>query len=441
MRIIKQAKKSGQAISISGGRHAMGGQQFGEGTAHISMQQMNDVLSFDRARGIVRVEAGIGWPKLMEFLFKEQKGEGPQWAIIQKQTGADELSIGGALSANAHGRGVRFKPMVQDVESFTLVNADGEILNVSRQENSELFRLVIGGYGLFGVIATVDLRLQPRGKLQRVVEVISLDQLPDMAREKLEEGFLYGDFQYKTDEKAEDFMRRGVFSAYKPVSDETPIPASQRQLSSEEWYQLIHLGHVDKTKAFDRYAQHYLSTDGQIYWNDTHQMSFYADGYIEYLEKMMPDYPKGSLMITEVYVPRKHLNDFIEQVRVDAQERGMDIIYGTMRLIEQDDETFLAWAKQSYACVIFNLRVEHDPQGIEKAQGDFQRLIDRALAFDGSYFLTYHRWARKDQVLKAYPQFVEFLKLKLKHDPQEVFQSEWYRHYRAMFADELSGSL
>ena len=146
-------------------------------------------------------------------------------------------------------------------------------------------------------------------------------------------------------------------------------------------------------------------------------------------------------MITEVYVPRKHLNDFIEQVRVDAQERGMDIIYGTMRLIEQDDETFLAWAKQSYACVIFNLRVEHDPQGIEKAQGDFQRLIDRALAFDGSYFLTYHRWARKDQVLKAYPQFVEFLKLKLKHDPQEVFQSEWYRHYRAMFADELSGSL
>ena len=292
MRIIKQAKKSGQAISISGGRHAMGGQQFGEGTAHISMQQMNDVLSFDRARGIVRVEAGIGWPKLMEFLFKEQKGEGPQWAIIQKQTGADELSIGGALSANAHGRGVRFKPMVQDVESFTLVNADGEILNVSRQENSELFRLVIGGYGLFGVIATVDLRLQPRGKLQRVVEVISLDQLPDMAREKLEEGFLYGDFQYKTDEKAEDFMRRGVFSAYKPVSDETPIPASQRQLSSEEWYQLIHLGHVDKTKAFDRYAQHYLSTDGQIYWNDTHQMSFYADGYIEYLEKMMPDYPK-----------------------------------------------------------------------------------------------------------------------------------------------------
>jgi hypothetical protein len=54
---------------------------------------------------------------------------------------------------------------------------------------------------------------------------------------------------------------------------------------------------------------------------------------------------------------------------------------------------------------------------------------------EGSYFLTYHRWARKDQVLKAYPRFPEFLALKRRHDPDERFQSEWYRHYRKMFAE------
>ena len=27
----------------------------------------------------------------------------------------------------------------------------------------------------------------------------------------------------------------------------------------------------------------------------------------------------------------------------------------------------------------------------------------------------------------------EFLALKRRHDPDEVFQSNWYRHYRAMF--------
>ncbi len=35
----------------------------------------------------------------------------------------------------------------------------------------------------------------------------------------------------------------------------------------------------------------------------------------------------------------------------------------------------------------------------------------------------------------GYPQFAEFLRLKRTYDPQERFQSDWYRHYREMFAD------
>ena len=438
VQIVTRARRAHQAISISGGRHAMGGQQFGEGTIHISMQRMNDVLSFDQAKGIVKVEAGIKWPKLIDFLVKAQQGRWPQWGIVQKQTGADRLSIGGALSANVHGRGVRFKPIIQDVESFTLVDATGQVLTVSRKEHSELFRLVIGGYGLFGVIATVDLRLQPRQKLKRVVEVISIDQLPEKTRQRLQDGCLYGDFQYKTDPAAEDFMRTGVLSTYKPVPEDTPIPEGQKHLTPAQWYELIHLAHADKGRAFEAYRRHYLGTNGQIYWSDTHQLSFYTEGYIEYLEKVMLDYPKGSLMITEVYVPRARLNDFIYGVIDDVRQYHINVIYGTMRLIEQDDESFLAWAKQNYACVIFNLRVEHHEQGIQKAKEDFQRLIDRALDKGGSYYLTYHRWARKDQVLRAYPQFPVFLQRKLQYDPEERFQSDWYRHYKRMFADEIN---
>lgn len=435
VKIIQQAKKNDQAVSISGGRHAMGGQQFGEGTVHISMRQMNDVLAFDRERGIVTVEAGIEWPKLIDYLVVAQENTWPQWGIIQKQTGGDHLSIGGSLSANAHSRGVKFKPMINDVESFTLVNGDGTLLNVSRTENPELFKLVIGGYGLFGVIATVELRLQKRIKLQRVVEVLPIERLAEKAKQAIDEGFMYGDFQYKTDEKAADFLKVGVFSGYKPMPDDTPMPEVKEKLGAERWNQLLMLGHTDKSKAFDLYSKYYLSTNGNIYWSDTHQMSYYNEDYDQYLRETIPNYTEGSLMITEIYVPRADLSTLIERVAQDARIHGVNIIYGTMRLIEQDDESFLAWAKQNYACVIFNLRVEHSEEGIEKSKADFQRLIDRALELNGSYFLTYHRWARKDQILKAYPQFVEFLKLKLKYDPDERFQSEWYRHYKKMFAE------
>ncbi|HUF63269.1 MAG TPA: D-arabinono-1,4-lactone oxidase [Verrucomicrobiales bacterium] len=104
-------------------------------------------------------------------------------------------------------------------------------------------------------------------------------------------------------------------------------------------------------------------------------------------------------------------------------------------MIERDGESFLAWARESWACTVLNLHIDHDAGGLSKAEHDFRRLIDRAIQFGGSYFLTYHRWAKREQVERCYPQFPEFLRLKRKYDPQEVFQSEWYRHYKARFAD------
>ena len=57
-----------------------------------------------------------------------------------------------------------------------------------------------------------------------------------------------------------------------------------------------------------------------------------------------------------------------------------------------------------------------------------------ARARGGSYYLTYHHWATRAQIEACYPQFEELLRLKRRHDPEERFQSEWYRHHRAMFA-------
>src|SRR5690242_536836 len=83
---------------------------------------------------------------------------------------------------------------------------------------------------------------------------------------------LYGDFQYSIDMKSEDFLRRGVFSCYRPVDPLTPIPEKQRELSEKQWIELLTLAHTGKREAFERYAEYYLSTSGQIYWSDTHQL-------------------------------------------------------------------------------------------------------------------------------------------------------------------------
>ena len=435
--IVHAARREGRAISIAGGRHAMGGQQFAAGTVLVDTRGLARVLALDADRGLVEAEAGIQWPALVEYLLRAQAERPRPWGIVQKQTGADRLTLGGALAANIHGRGLRLKPFVGDIESFTLVDPRGETRRCSRTENADLFRLAVGGYGLLGIVATVTLRLAPRRKLERVVEVIDVDDLPARFDRRIAEGFLFGDCQYATDPASDAFLRRGVFSCYRPVDDATPIAATQRELSLDDWNRLLYLAHVDKRRAFEAYAAYYLATSGQVYWSDTHQLSAYVDHYHQALDQALGARHPATEIISEVYVRRDWLPRFLAEVREDFRRDRVDLVYGTIRLIERDDETFLPWAREAYACVIFNLHAVHTPQGLARVGAAFRGLIDRALAHGGSYFLTYHRFAERRQIEAAHPSFVSFLRAKRLHDPEERFQSDWYRHYRAMFADAL----
>ena len=436
VREVRAAGAEGRAVSIAGSRHAMGGQQFGTGMALLDVQPMRRVLDFDAEAGTITVEAGIEWPEVVAGCL-EKEGDGSRWGIAQKQTGADRLSVGGSVSVNGHGRGLTMRPLIADVESFTLVDADGEVRTCSRRVEPEWFRLVLGGYGLFGVIATVTLRLAPRRKLERVVEVIRARELMPALDERIRDGFLYGDFQFSIDDRSAGFLDDGVFSCYRPVDPETPIPVEQRELSDADWQELLWLAHTDKARAFERYAAHYLATSGQIYWSDTHQLTPYVDGYHEALDTRLGAGCVSTEMITELYVPRPDLPAFLGDAAEQLRRCGAGVIYGTVRLIERDGESVLAWAREPWACIVFNLCVEHTPAGKERAAEAFRGLIDLALRRGGSYFLTYHRWARRDQVEAGHPGLREVLRRKRELDPHERFQSDWYRHYREMFAEDL----
>lgn len=430
---IRRAELEDRAVSICGGRHAMGGQQFGEGTMLLDLTGLDFVGEVDREAGTVEVGAGVKWPALIAALHAQQEGEEVVWTIRQKQTGADNLTLGGALAANIHGRGLFMKPMIGDVESFRVAGADGVVRRCSREENADWFGLVIGGYGCFGVVTSVVVRLAPRTKLRRMVEVTTLDLLPAAIRGRMADGCVYGDFQFSIDECSEDFLWKGVLSTYRPVEGGVEIPEGQDSLGVERWKKLVEMAHVDRGNIFKVYSDFYLSTDGNLYGSDTHQLSVYVDDYHAKLDEVCGSL--GSEMITELYVPHEGLIAFMRAAAVLLKERGIPVIYGTMRLIREDDESFLAWARGDMACVIFNLHVEHDEGGIAEAKEAFRGLIDLAISRGGSYFLTYHRWATKEQVEAAYPRFREFLGQKNRWDPDGRFQSEWWRYYRGMFGE------
>jgi len=431
---LSHARRRGLSVSVAGGRHAMGGQQFLTGGCVIDMRALNRILDFERDSGLITVESGITWPELMRGYLALQAGERHQWGIRQKQTGADSLTIGGAIAANIHGRGLDCAPFSCDVESLQVITPAGDLVTCSRRLDPNLFSMVVGGYGLFGIIAAATLRLVRRQKVQRVVSLLTLSELMSGFESRISAGYTYGDFQFATDPAMSGFLRDGVFSCYQPIDNATPMPRDQIRLSREDWQRLLYLGHVNKRQAFLDFSDFYLRSSGQVYWNDTHQLNIYLDDYHRALDHHLDAKVPGTELITELYVPRHRLGELMEAVRKDLLQHDVDLIYGTIRLIKKDQDAFLKWAKDDYACVIFNLHVDHHAQGLDLARSAFRGLIDRAIDSGGSYFLTYHRYADREQLLRCYPEFPEFLRRKRAWDPEARLSSNWFQHYEAVFS-------
>lgn len=420
--VVRAARRRGEPISIAGGRHAMGGQQFAAGATHIDTTGLDRPIALDTCRGILEAEAGMMWPAVIGACHALQPGEPRPWTIAQKQTGGDDMTLGGSLAANIHGRGLVMTPIVGDVESIVLVDATGTPREVSRTRDPSLFALTIGGYGLFGVIYSVRLRLVRRAVLRRRVALAEVVDLPRLFNERIVAGAVYGDFQFSIDHTRPDFLRRGILSCYEPVDRDTPVPHNQHALTPADWLELLRLAHTDKHRGFERYVAHYVGTDGQLYHSDTAQLSTYIEGYHQRLGLC------GSEMIGEQYIPLEALPAYMQAAATALRVCGADVIYGTVRLIRRDTETFLRWARRDYACVVFNLHTPPTDAGLARTGAAFRALIDAAIRLGGSYYLTYHRFASREQVLACYPQMPEFLGQKESFDPDGVYDSEWRRH-------------
>ena len=400
----------------------MGGQQFATGAVLIDMRPMNRIVAFDAERGIVEAEAGIQWPELVDGLIALQQGRASAWGIIQKQTGADRLTLGGALAANVHGRGLTLRPIIGDVESFTLMDAEGKLARAADREQRALsprdrrLRLVRH-------VTRVRLRLMPRTKIERVVTMMDIDDLMPACAERIAEGYLYGDCQFSTDTSSDTYLRRACSRA---IAHSRPTRRCRRAEGAERGAlaRALLLSHADTRRAYEAYSSYYLSTSGQRYWSDSSQLSLYIDDYHAELDRRLGSPAQGQRDDHGAVCPAPGAAVLSRArcARTSVSTRPQ-LIYGHNSPDRARQPELSRLGARAWACTVMNLHVTHTDEGIRKAAGDFRRLIARAIEYGGSYFLTYHRWATCAQVEACYPQMPEFLRLKRQYDAGEVFQS------------------
>jgi hypothetical protein len=143
------------------------------------------------------------------------------------------------------------------------------------------------------------------------------------------------------------------------------MPEAQKELGDSDWQRLLLAAHASKAEAFRQYSQYYLSTNGQLYWSDTHQLGAYTDDYHKALDQGLGAKDPATEMITEIYVPRLRLPDFMSEVARTFRSNGVRSSTDDPADRERR-QSVLAWAKEPRLHHLQPSRRPH-PQAMDQA--------------------------------------------------------------------------
>ena len=177
-------------------------------------------LSHDR--GVVVCSAAASLDEILRITV-------PQGWIIPALPGASQITIGGAIAADAHGKNHFSRGSIADhLIQFSLMLASGEIITVDRKTNTEIFWASVGGLGLTGLILEASIALQrissiriaqAQHRFTSVVEMVDIIEAKKDSEEYLL-GTVRGDFQPGQRWEGSVVTARHVEDAYgNPISE------------------------------------------------------------------------------------------------------------------------------------------------------------------------------------------------------------------------------
>lgn len=424
-RTVEQCRRNGWKISIAGGRHSLGRQPFATNGVVLDLRAFNKVKSIDVSKGVLCLEGGCRWTDIRKYLHEKKQTEARQWEIHQKQTGADSISIAGSIAVNAHGNGLQCGPISSDILWLKVVTQDGSEVFCDRKINSELFSLVIGGFGLFGVISEIGLQLVPAQTFLRhsaiceATEAISLWSRGSHSYE-------YGDMQLNLDPSSEGYLRTGILNLREPIQSAVASQQAQRP----DWNELLALTHFDKSKAFEAYCTYASRVNGSHETRESFLWDFYEEDYHSKLEANYGLPPSGDIL-AEFFIPAEQSECLLASAITESKLLNINFVLATLRSIRKCEVSYLRWAKRDYMCLVVAMHTEHTEESLIRTDAFCKKLCETCCQHSGSFYLPYRSFYSRQNLLDAYPNFDDFEAKKTQYDPAEVFSSDWFDKNRA----------
>ena len=171
---LAEARASGRAVHCWGNGRSYGDAALNEAGMLIDFSRMNNIVSWEPETGLIQAEPGVTLQQLWRHCIEDG-----YWPPVV--SGTQRTTLGGCLSANAHGKNNwKHGPIGDHVVSFELITVDGTVRLISRESEPNLFHAVIGGFGLLGMITCVTLQMKRVHSGRLAVQAASFENLEQM---------------------------------------------------------------------------------------------------------------------------------------------------------------------------------------------------------------------------------------------------------------------
>jgi len=408
-RELKDAAAAGRPVAIGAARHSMGGQSLARDGTALTFE--TPFCAPDPVTGTYRVQAGARWHDVILAL--DQIGFSP--AVMQSN---NDFGVASTFSVNAHGWAVPRGPFGSTVRSLRLMLADGSIVTCSRAENTELFRHVMGGYGLFGIILDLDVEMVPNRSL-----VPTFEPLPGTAFgprfvavcHEPAVTMAYG----RLDVARAHFLEQALLVSYRPSPAGTRLPPVNPGGAVSSLARNVYRAEIgsDIAKRFRWFME---TTVGPRLSAGAVTRNTLLD---EAVAVLAGHDPKRTDILHEYFVPPDRFPDFLAACRDVILKSKQDLLNVTLRYLAGDPESILAYAPTERIAAVMSFSQLKTAEAEADMRQMTQDLIDRVVAIGGSFYLPYRLHARRDQVAKAYPARDAFVAVKRHYDPELLFRN------------------
>lgn len=415
-------------VTSAGQRHSMGGQSFSPGGLVLDMRQLKQITVAEDGKS-VRVQSGATWQDVQKEL--DSRG-----LSVKAMQSINIFTVGGTLSVNAHGISHDPGPVSSTVRSIRVMTADGKVVTASRTQNPELFRHVLGGYGLFGVMVDVDLDVVPNETYAWHTDYMDYKDFPKFYADNIEGNKNVGLAFSRVTVSPSNYLTETAVHRYTKVPDAASVP--KLQLPGHSWLNrfIINLSKTGSTGRWVRWEleKHIepsihpcVSRNSALNQPEacivTRNQEMYDD--MSYLKNRLKD----TDILQEYFIPQARMPEFIDGLRETVIRNNANLLNVTIRTVHKDVDTALPYAKEDmFAFVLyFNQGLnEKDSAVLRKTTTD---LIDVAAKAGGTYYLPYQLYYSPQQLRTAYPEVDSFFSTKKKYDPTELFVNKFYLKY------------